>query len=137
MTVTDPCRANDRYSDQTVVTIMMKSHCETQSAPAASVTRRFKFKLVIVIRLSVFSAFHVQFSRAFSESISIVNLSFCTISIIFDSLAFGTGCSLTCRPRLSAAAAPGTESHLQFSAARRSDGRRGPSVGFWWSRSLS
>ena len=30
--------------------------------------------------------FHVLFSRAFSESISIVNLSFCTIRIIFDRL---------------------------------------------------
>ena len=34
----------------------------------------------------VFAAFHVQFCRAFSASISNVNISFCTIRIIFDRL---------------------------------------------------
>ena len=34
----------------------------------------------------MFSAFHVHFIRAFSESVSIVKLSFCTILNIFDRL---------------------------------------------------
>ena len=57
------------------------------------------------------SALHVLISRALSESISNVNLSFCTVRNIFDRLLERVGCRITAWP------GPGKQPRPDISAA--------------------